>query len=67
MMIGLQRQLLNILSVLQAASLAEIIFYAQSDAAERTIRENLAFLRQLGLVQSIGHGRGAQWIVHKTG
>jgi len=62
----LQRQLLEILSVLQAASLAELMSHIHLDAAERTIRENLAFLRQLGLVESMGHGRGARWIIRKT-
>lgn len=62
----LQRQLLEALSILQAASLTDIIAHAQVIAAERTIRENLAFLRQLGLVESMGHGRGARWIMRNA-
>jgi ATP-dependent DNA helicase RecG len=62
----LQRHLLEALSILQAASLADIIAHTQILAAERTIRENLAFLRQLGLIESVGHGRGARWIIRHT-
>lgn len=30
-------------------------------AAQRTVQKNLDFLRQLGLVELSGHGRGARW------
>lgn len=62
----LQRQLLEALSVLGAASPAELKQAAQIEAAERSLRENLALLRHLGFVELKGYGRGARWILRVT-
>ena len=61
----LQRQLLEALSVFQAASLADLRTQVSSGAADRTLQENLFFLRQLGLIHSKGRGRGARWIMNQ--
>lgn len=57
----LQRQLLEALSVLGSASLAELVERTEISAAERTIQENLAVLRLLGQIVLTGRGRSARW------
>jgi len=59
----LQRELLEVLASLGASPLSTIRSALQLQAAERTVRENLALLRSLGMVASTGHGRGARWRV----
>lgn len=57
----LQRQLLEVLSHSGPASLATIRAALIEPPADRTMQENLALLRNLGLVGSVGRGRGARW------
>lgn len=63
----LQRQLLEMLSHSGPCRLATIMAALQGSAADRTVRENLAILRTLGLVESSGYGRGARWMLAGAG
>ncbi|MBA3943643.1 MAG: putative DNA binding domain-containing protein [Herpetosiphonaceae bacterium] len=60
---SLQRELLEILASTRLATLADIRAVLQATAADRTIQENLGLLRHLGMVESIGRGRGARWFL----
>lgn len=42
-----------------------IIERLNTSAAPRTIRDNLANLKNLGLIDSAGAGRGAKWFLAK--
>jgi len=57
----------KILSLLDDAghglALREIYSHLVAYATERQIREDLAFLKTLNLIDSKGHGRGARWIL----
>lgn len=57
----------KILSLLDNAhhglALREIYSELAADATERQIREDLAILKTLSLIDSKGHGRGARWIL----
>jgi len=57
----LQRELLQIVGREGPVRLSEIKNVLQSDAAERTVQENLQSLRELDLIDLQGHGRGARW------
>lgn len=57
----LQRELLEALARRGPTHLAVVRQAIGLEAAERTVRENLAVLRHLGLVESSGRGRGARW------
>lgn len=59
----LQRELLEALAGVGSATLADLRATVQIEAADRTIQENLALLRHLGLVESRGRGRGARWML----
>jgi ATP-dependent DNA helicase RecG len=59
----LQRELLEALAGGGSATLADLRANVQLEAADRTIQENLALLRHLGLVESWGRGRGARWML----
>jgi ATP-dependent DNA helicase RecG len=59
----LQQELLLVLRSVGPASLAVIRDRLQDDIAKRTIQENLAMLRTLGLTDFTGRGRGALWMV----
>jgi len=54
-----QREILQILSKKPAQPLREIRKALSVSSADRTIQEDLALLRKLGLVETKGHGRGA--------
>lgn len=60
---SLQRELLTILSRQGPCSLSEIQRSLSTQAADRTVQENLALLRQLDLIDSISRGRGARWML----
>lgn len=57
----LQRELLQVVGRKGSAALSDIVEELGSDAAERTVQENLQTLRSLDLVELDGHGRGAKW------
>jgi len=57
----LQRELLQIVGREGPVRLSEIKNVLQSEAAERTVQENLQSLRELDLIDLQGHGRGARW------
>jgi ATP-dependent DNA helicase RecG len=59
----LQRELLEVLAVTGPTSLPKLRAVLQTRAADRTIRENLAILRHLGLVDSTGQTRGVRWML----
>jgi ATP-dependent DNA helicase RecG len=59
----LQQELLSALAAVGPASLAAIRGRLREETAERTIQENLAMLRTLGLADSAGRGRGARWML----
>jgi ATP-dependent DNA helicase RecG len=61
----LQRELLEALTVLGPTTLANLRAVLHAHAADRTIQENLAILRQRGLVDSQGRGRGARWALKR--
>ncbi len=63
----LQRTLLEVIAAQGTMSLAEIRSAITQAVADRTIQENLAFLRQLGLVHFNGRGRGARWSIKNSG
>jgi len=58
---ALQNELLRIVQREAPVALSEIQAALTTSAAERTVQENLQALRQQGLVQLTGHGRGARW------
>lgn len=58
----LQRELLEVLAG-GWTTLADIRAVLQTIAADRTIQENLALLRHLGMVESAGRGRAARWFL----
>jgi ATP-dependent DNA helicase RecG len=57
----LQQELIETLAVLGPTTLANLRAVLRTRVADRTIQENLAVLRQRGLVDSQGRGRGARW------
>jgi ATP-dependent DNA helicase RecG len=59
----LQQELLTVLASLGPANLRAIHSALGSPAAFRTVQENLAILRTLGLVDSSGRGRGSRWML----
>lgn len=57
----LQRQLLDVLTAVGPASVTNVLATLRDDVARRTVQENLALLRHLGLVESSGRGRALRW------
>lgn len=61
-----QRELLQILAQLGPAPLREIRKRLSAPPSDRMIQEDLALLRRLDLVESMGRGRGAVYRLRKT-
>jgi ATP-dependent DNA helicase RecG len=59
----LQRELLDVLARIGPASLKELKDGLVSETPDRTVQDNLQMLRRLGLVDGIGKGRGARWML----
>jgi ATP-dependent DNA helicase RecG len=57
----LQRELLHIVGRDGPIALSDIKDRLNVEAAERTVQENLQMLRNLDLLDLIGHGRSARW------
>lgn len=57
----LQQQILEALSVMGPATLAQVSAAIGEEAAILSVRDNLQALRRLDLVQVAGRGRGARW------
>ena len=57
----LQRELLEILAAAGSIPISKVVALCRNAPARRTVQENLAFLRNLGLVTTTGSGRGATW------
>lgn len=56
-----QRRILHFLGSGQQVAASAIRAAVDPSMAERTLRDDLKLLRELGLVTSRGHGRGARW------
>ena len=61
-----QKQILAILSKHGKMALREIRAFLENPPADRTIRDDLAQLKNLGLIDSEGMGRGARWFILRT-
>lgn len=61
-----ETQILQILAAEDNLSLKKIADRLNATVASRTIRDNLAHLKSLGLVDVIGIGRGAKWFLVKA-
>lgn len=59
----LQRELLETLAQIGPASLGQVRGRLASETPERTVQDNLQLLRRLGLIDSVGQGRGARWML----
>mgnify|MGYP000557155653 CR=1 FL=1 len=57
----LQREILQVLAEAGPASLGQILAGISSDAAPRTVQDNLQLLRRLGLIVITGSRKGARW------
>jgi ATP-dependent DNA helicase RecG len=62
-----QKQILMILSQHEKMPLREIVGFLENPPADRTIGDDLAQLKGLGIVDSEGVGRGAKWFVVRMG
>jgi ATP-dependent DNA helicase RecG len=62
-----QKQILAILSQQGKMALREIRAFLESPPADRTIRDDLAQLKNLGFIDSEGMGRGARWFILRMG
>ncbi|MEM6336404.1 MAG: ATP-binding protein [Bacteroidota bacterium] len=56
----LQRNILQVVADLEPVALRDLLA-ALDDTPERTVQDNLQFLRRVNLVSLVGHGRGARW------
>lgn len=59
----LQRELLNVVAEIGPAPLRHIRSHLRAEVPERTVQNNLLFLRQLDLVDSSGQARRAIWML----
>lgn len=62
-----QKQILTILSQHEKMPLRDIRGFLENPPADRTIGDDLAQLKESGLVDSEGVGRGARWFVLRMG
>jgi ATP-dependent DNA helicase RecG len=60
-----QRRILRVLSQKRHAAVRDIAARLEMEA--RPIRDDLALMKQLGLVDNQGHGRGAVWFLLEAG
>ncbi len=58
-----QKRTLDALGAERGLALRELVVRLGVEGAERALRDDLAFLKRLGLVDSAGHGRGAKWFL----
>jgi ATP-dependent DNA helicase RecG len=58
-----QQTILRLLAGGRHLALRAIVRELGPGSATRTVRDDLAFLKRLGLANSAGHGRGAQWFL----
>ena len=58
---ALQSELLGIFTSRGPVPISGIMELLQTPSARRTVQDNLAILRKLGLVETSGRGRGATW------
>jgi ATP-dependent DNA helicase RecG len=60
---GRQQALLRILGTRRAASMRDLVAQLPEQVAPSTLRDDLNFLKRLGLVDTAGRGRGATWFL----
>ena len=60
---GLQREILEILAQTGPVPLKQIRGHLRSETPERTVQDNLKLLRDFELVDLVGFGRGARWML----
>jgi ATP-dependent DNA helicase RecG len=58
---GQQQAILHLLGAGQRLALREVLAALGTDVPTWSVRDDLAFLKQVGLVDSSGHARGARW------
>lgn len=61
-----QREILEVLAQEESIPLREIRARIASSPAERTLQKDLALLRELGIVDAAGRGRGARYWLNRT-
>lgn len=57
----IQQEVLKVLASVGPALVSQVVAAMKSDTAERSVRYALQTLRDLGMVEVLGHGRGARW------
>lgn len=58
-----QREILRLLADTRTLAFREIRSHWEAPPPDRTLREDLLHLKRLGLLTSVGHGRGAVWLL----
>jgi len=58
-----QKEIIDILSSQKTVSAGEILNSLSDNPADRTLRDDLAKLKKLGLIETKGKGRGAVWLL----
>jgi ATP-dependent DNA helicase RecG len=61
-----QREILKILSQKPSMPLREIRAKMAKPPSDRRLREELLYLKRLGLVRSEGYGRGSKWVLERN-
>ena len=62
-----QREILSILSDAEAIPFHQIRERLKHPPSDRTIRDDMTFLKGVGLIESHGFGRGAVWLLKRSG
>jgi ATP-dependent DNA helicase RecG len=62
-----QQDVLQLLGTGSGLALGEIHMALGQTVTLRALRDDLDFLKRLGMINSIGHGRGAKWILKEGG
>jgi len=61
-----QREILKVLSQKPSMPLREIRAKMAKPPSDRRLREELLYLKRLGLVRSEGYGRGSKWVLERS-
>ena len=61
-----QREILKVLSQKPSMPLREIRAGMAKPPSDRRLREELLYLKRLGLVRSEGYGRGSKWVLERS-
>lgn len=60
-----QREIVEILTIAETLKMREIMRHLKDPPAERTLRDDLASLKGLGVIDSTGHARTTKWFLLK--